>query len=675
MTHRLADETLISILHPLLEIDDDDLISIETDPREGTFARRQYSTSDVLLVCKRWMRLCTPALFHSIVIRSSAQAQALDKATKKNPKFALYTKNLRLEGTYGVAAKNFVLRMPHIHTLGLKLTISATDNAKPMYSVLSTLNPRRLVVYNVFSEAKNAHSKYSLETLKSCIKSKWNNLHEVVCYISRSAWLMSTLAQSCSINKLSFWIFPGDLDLEAVVPWFSAMPHLRTITLIRLSESDALERWEYRRLSDSFLELFGKRIFIKARHHREAINLQASVSAVRDKMEAQELSTLVTQSNSGRPVMDQVPRHLRKIIWSMVCDHLHSGNREAWSQASQEFESIRRSVDAVRLNVSGMGFDKLVDLAARFNPFAADQALGAQVAVFNMHYTDSDVPADFVLGLLSNFSNLVKVALCTVSPTVLQHLAEVAGHSLSKLSVESLAPGSVSSHKPGQRILFPALRSLVLRSHSDSCDGRVWTRFHLALPELRDFTLWDGSWTADIFLPCLVGLMNIYHRFITAHGASLVICNVPPLLMRDVLICCPNLEQLALRIGLVRYGLLDWAGSIREYALPVVPALKSVSLVAPSIWGMVRSSDGRTEADYMPLDEIFTRETFPSLEVIHFKNFSWPTTPKKILNCLPVQWSLVLQERGIQLLDTDDLPWRPRLISSQILRRNRKKRD
>ena len=96
MAHKLADETWAAILEHILEVPDDDFISCETT--SGPFSRRDYSNADVLLVCKRWLRIATPLVFRTCIIRSTAQAQVLAKALKKNPEFGVLVKQLRLEG-------------------------------------------------------------------------------------------------------------------------------------------------------------------------------------------------------------------------------------------------------------------------------------------------------------------------------------------------------------------------------------------------------------------------------------------------------------------------------------------------------------------------------------------------------------------------------------------------
>jgi len=171
MACKLADETLAVILSIVLEVADDDFISMQTD--SGPFARRDYSTADALLVCKRWMRVATPLLLHTCIIRSAAQAQALAKALKKNPELAQFVKRMRIESSHGAAVKQFLTQTKQIDELAISMPVLAKDNAKPMYSVLGTLRPRRLVLFN-YSSTGNAQSIFATDALRAFVESSDN---------------------------------------------------------------------------------------------------------------------------------------------------------------------------------------------------------------------------------------------------------------------------------------------------------------------------------------------------------------------------------------------------------------------------------------------------------------------------------------------------------------------
>ena len=167
MAHKLADETWATILEHVLDVLDDDFISCETT--SGPFSRRDYSNADVLLVCKRWLRIATPLVFHTCIIRSTAQAQALAKALKKNPEFGVLIKQLRLEGCYSASVPNILKKATRLEDLAISLPATSKDNGKPMFAILDSLTPRRLIICN-WRRTSNAQATFALNALRSFIK-------------------------------------------------------------------------------------------------------------------------------------------------------------------------------------------------------------------------------------------------------------------------------------------------------------------------------------------------------------------------------------------------------------------------------------------------------------------------------------------------------------------------
>ena len=120
MAHKLADELLKEILSPPLLVDD--ALFADTGA-VSPFSRAMYSAADVLHVCKRWMRVATPSLYETVVIRSKAQAQALAAALKHNKDFGRYVKKLRLEGSYGDYPSVIARNCPNITDFCFTLTL------------------------------------------------------------------------------------------------------------------------------------------------------------------------------------------------------------------------------------------------------------------------------------------------------------------------------------------------------------------------------------------------------------------------------------------------------------------------------------------------------------------------------------------------------------------------
>lgn len=195
MAHQLADETLADILARHLRIPDDDFEL--TEPYKRHLDPRWRSSSHVLLVCKRWLRVATPLLYAAVVLRSTAQAgvcnsahsgvhalnrhaESLALALKTTSSLGKFIRRLRLEGGFGAAVHKIASVAPDINCIVLNLHAWSTDSTKGICRALPTINPRSLVLVHFgdgyrFSVKENANTRNLRETLQKCIPT-WSNL-------------------------------------------------------------------------------------------------------------------------------------------------------------------------------------------------------------------------------------------------------------------------------------------------------------------------------------------------------------------------------------------------------------------------------------------------------------------------------------------------------------------
>ncbi|TDL29959.1 hypothetical protein BD410DRAFT_759092 [Rickenella mellea] len=145
MAEKLPDEVLKEILSPALLISDAEFAFSEEE-NSNPFAKRSQSTSSLLLVCKRWMRVATPLLYEVVVIRSTAQAQALADALRLNGAFSPYIRKLRMEGGFGSAPGRFIPASPNIRELFVTLDVWSDDNVTGLCRAFISMTLRRLVV-------------------------------------------------------------------------------------------------------------------------------------------------------------------------------------------------------------------------------------------------------------------------------------------------------------------------------------------------------------------------------------------------------------------------------------------------------------------------------------------------------------------------------------------------
>ena len=95
----LPDELWARVLYFVVALPDERFTDMST-PRNAPRTRRAISSSGVLLVCKASMRIATPALYHTVVLRSALQVTSFCAALKQHPPLAKLIKRLRVEEHY-----------------------------------------------------------------------------------------------------------------------------------------------------------------------------------------------------------------------------------------------------------------------------------------------------------------------------------------------------------------------------------------------------------------------------------------------------------------------------------------------------------------------------------------------------------------------------------------------
>ncbi|EJD48379.1 hypothetical protein AURDEDRAFT_162342 [Auricularia subglabra TFB-10046 SS5] len=188
MADKLADETLFAILAQTLAVRDGDFAC--TTASKSPFASDALSSSLLLLVCKRWMRVATPLLYETVILRSAPQATALAAVLKANPTFGRYIKKVRVEGGVGASICSVFKAAPNITDLALTLDLRSEDNVGSMYKSLRTsVDPHRLVLCSsLYRLNLNKVTTLAVDTLCKCI-AEWSSLRVV----ALSERLVSTL--------------------------------------------------------------------------------------------------------------------------------------------------------------------------------------------------------------------------------------------------------------------------------------------------------------------------------------------------------------------------------------------------------------------------------------------------------------------------------------------------
>ncbi|EJD42334.1 hypothetical protein AURDEDRAFT_186102, partial [Auricularia subglabra TFB-10046 SS5] len=221
MADKLADETLHEVLALVLDVPDNDFSDI-FGAYFSPFARRQYSTSDALLVCKRWLLVGTPLLYDTVVLRSVAQSQSLAKALSKNPAFAPYLKKLRIEGGFGASVGRILNATTALSDLHRSLDLNSKDSVASMCDALSAVNPTRLILTG--PRRPNANVIKTMKSIQTASVS-WSKLTILVMAARLFVWpLTEEVFQIETILTAHVRGCMSDFELHHVENIFSKWP-------------------------------------------------------------------------------------------------------------------------------------------------------------------------------------------------------------------------------------------------------------------------------------------------------------------------------------------------------------------------------------------------------------------------------------------------------------------
>lgn len=140
----LPDELIREILDDILHVDED---IFEDLAERSPFSSLSQSSSDLLSVCKSWLHAATPLLYRVVILRSKAQAYALQRTLRANKEFGTLIRKLRVEGGYGGAMKTVLTLSPKITHIWLMLDLPGTENTTGLCSSLHLINPSRVVLH------------------------------------------------------------------------------------------------------------------------------------------------------------------------------------------------------------------------------------------------------------------------------------------------------------------------------------------------------------------------------------------------------------------------------------------------------------------------------------------------------------------------------------------------
>jgi hypothetical protein len=176
MAPHFSEELLEMILEAALTIPEGVLKNPHPSPSHdlSTFNVRICSSSELLLVCKQWLRIETAYLYHTIIIRSRLQACYLTRTLDNFPELAEFMKALHIEGLYS-HLRQLLRRCLNLHTLVCNLDHTFQNNAHTFHQGLSWINPAAVIVCERGGKNYRPEPGSALWALSMSIRA-WSNL-------------------------------------------------------------------------------------------------------------------------------------------------------------------------------------------------------------------------------------------------------------------------------------------------------------------------------------------------------------------------------------------------------------------------------------------------------------------------------------------------------------------
>ncbi|OBZ65378.1 hypothetical protein A0H81_14529 [Grifola frondosa] len=114
-----------------------------------TFATSSRSTtSDILLVSKRWLRVATPQLYECIILRTNSQASTLSSVLKSTPHFGEWVRRLRIEAGYqdvfSLLSSGIIVNVETLYFLVDAIEVDVDESG--IHLALSNISPSHVLI-------------------------------------------------------------------------------------------------------------------------------------------------------------------------------------------------------------------------------------------------------------------------------------------------------------------------------------------------------------------------------------------------------------------------------------------------------------------------------------------------------------------------------------------------
>ncbi|KAJ6500838.1 hypothetical protein C8R45DRAFT_863665 [Mycena sanguinolenta] len=665
--YSLPDEIISEILSPALKVPDELFCDSSW---VSPFAKNLESTSAYLLVCKSWLRVATPLLYHTVILRSKAQAKALSIALAGNKELGRFIKKLRLEGGYGSPMHIILKCSPNISDLFLSFVIYSSDNTSGLCKGLQLINPTRLILNDpTYKPFENKMTSQLFVALVASIF-KWDHLFVFdspydVHDSGRPNTLIEALAKA---ERLRTLLIPETYGLPWVYPRLKGCP-LQAIHIKNCTAPAERSKWE------------------------EDPALKALLKFAETPLEQPiaELPLIAPSLDPFFKPMAHAPKEVQDKVWGRVLYFAMSVpervNDSTAGGVSRRLPPLLVSKTFNRLGLPHYYACVQLKDSWTIPQFASvlcnNPSLGPHVRSLTIDYWEYHDPGDNEIVyevdslLLSRTTGLVRLSQPfspEQSPRVIVTEAAIpwdAFETLVKSSGSTLREFSVSIGATHKQISPTIFRHLVALQ---TLEWKCGTRFLLTdIPEdglqnVKDLRISSSqSFLTALSLMKLDSLQRVMlspydenpQTFLKVHGPKLTEIDLPFMKLQTLSVkifeLCPNLRS-------VTFSGRDWSmddpPAVHDLDSPrAVPSLVKIAFHLSKLGAKDKDWIAKWDGFFVE----FEPKRLPNLREIEVKCCVWPTNERDISKSCWVRWAEMLLSRGINLTDKTGTRWRPRL--------------
>ncbi|KAJ7053972.1 hypothetical protein C8F01DRAFT_1374872 [Mycena amicta] len=641
------DELISEILSPALRVPD---VLFSDTSNVSPFADYAPSSSNYLLVCKGWLRVGTPLLYGTVVIRSKDQARALARTFSENEDADLgrFVKKLRIDSGYGIPMRVIFQSIPNLTDLYLCLDVAAPDAVDPTCKGLQLVSPTTLILkgHSSLSPGKSANSKLISKLANGVSEAipGWKNLTTVK--YSRIAWEKKFSRPLAKSARLTTLFVRSVQDADGAYTIFASCP-LQTIYILeRMGDYDRKfldERPALRKLV---------KLAIQPRSAMSQIFGLASSQPVVDEP--------LPALNPFYIPMAAAAEDVQNAVWSRVLYFAMAVVERGWEPKPANLpEKLPLLLVCRKFHSLGLPhFFTHIRLPLPYNWYMYDRPRDER----DTHLLSALAHRPPIQTVLGNQGMLY------AAWTTFVKLAECAGDSLFRCQLRVAAYDSEASTSPTVFMRVTVLReldwmSLTRFTTEEVPEGADW------LPKLETLRVYvaDQSFLtmlSRLSLPALRRLSFLVSEspsldcepLIRVHGVKLTELDIDQDAMArtsvPVLDLCPNITSVVMQSS---------SYSKTPSSINFLPTSPHASLTMLSVTWLCRIVTPRKYDSWETFITTFDLTLLPSLEEVRPLYFTWPKSEQEIAVDPYIHWSEILLKRNLHLVSEHGKRWRARL--------------